>query len=110
MAVDPKADPTFSKAASLIDRYQDRFSEKVSVSATTTLNTALATTIAATDAGVTIISDGTLQYNPAGAADADSAFLPTVYTVHGGQTVLETLQLFAGAAVDVSVIIFEVTS
>jgi hypothetical protein len=69
----------------------------------------LATTIAQTDAGVTIISDGTVQYNPAGAATATSAFLPTIYTIHGGQTVLETLQLFAAAAVDVSFIIFEVT-
>ena len=101
MTVNPKADPTFSRAVSAIDRYVDRFTKKVSVSATTTLATALGITLAETDAGVTIISDGTVQYNPVGAAVATSAFLPTVYTITGGKTNLDLVQLFAAAAVDV---------
>lgn len=107
MSDHPNGQPKFSSPVRMVDGYFDRLSVKSSVEASTTLAVAIGSTLATTDVGVTIVSDGTVQYNPDGAATASSGFLPTVYTVHGGKSRLDLVQLFAAAATDVSFIVFE---
>ena len=103
------ADPKNASPFYQVDGAKDTVSKSAALVAET--STALATIIGAAlpsrVVGVTIISDGTVQYNPAGAATAASGFLPVVYTVHGGKAFLDTIRLYSAGTPTVTVIAFE---
>jgi hypothetical protein len=105
-----EADPEMAKRVKVVDGFEDHISEKVTLVATTskTLEELLTADFAQTDVGVTIVSDGTVQYNPVGAADGNNGFLPTVYTIHGGIDKLQRIELYAAAETTLSIIIFKI--
>jgi hypothetical protein len=109
LTVPTPGNPKAADPVRMIDGYKDRLSEKTTLVATTskTLDELMTGSIADADVGVTIISDGTVQYNPTAAADADSGFLPTVYSIHGGKAFLDKVELYAAGEVVVSIIVFE---
>lgn len=109
MADHPDTIPSIASLMKLVDAYYDRISLEVTTAVTTSETLAdLGITTADDDAGITIVSNGTVRYNPTGAATASSGFLPTLYTVHGGKSKLDTIQFYAAAATDISIIVFAV--
>jgi hypothetical protein len=108
-AVHRLADPKAAKKVKLVDGYADRLSKIKAVTATTTLATFLGEVIAETDAGVTIVSDGELHYNPVGAATTSNGKLPAgAWTIHGGKAKLDRVQILSAVSQNVSIFVFEV--
>jgi len=105
----PVAKPGNADPVRMIDGSKDTISKNKALVATTStaLTTILGVAVPNNVVGVTIISDGTVQYNPAGAAAATSGFLPSVYSIHGGKAFLDTVRLYAAGTPVVSVIVFE---
>lgn len=107
MARPADSNPMRAKLVKTIDSKQDRICKKAALVATT--STALATVIGSalldSDVGVTLVHDGTVQYNPAGAADGNSGFIPSPYTILGDKGFLDTVRLYAAGTPAVSVIV-----
>lgn len=113
--IHPNADPQNSRAVSSIERYKDRVSLLCTLTADTSLTieellnaASTGESILSTDAGVKVLSDGTVNYNPAGAASAANGFLPNEYEIHGGKTIVDTAELYAvGGLATLTLIVFE---
>jgi hypothetical protein len=106
----PQADAKKAKPERLVDGYADRLSLIKAVAAlSTTFATVLDTAIAETDAGVTVVSDGELHYNPIGTASVANGKLPAgAWSLHGGKEKLDRMQFFSASSQDVSFFVFEV--
>ena len=103
----PNGQPKDASMVRMVDGYFDRLSLLKSVNASKTLAEILETALLYTDVGVTIHSDGNLHYNPIGAATAGNGKIPNVYTIHGGKSKLDLVELYSAAAQDVSIFVFK---
>lgn len=101
------ANPMRAKLVKTIDSKQDSLCKKAALVATTSTAIATITGAALLDnvVGVTLIHDGTVQYNPVGAADTNSGFIPSPYTILGDKNYLDTVRLYAAGTPTVSVIV-----
>jgi len=108
----PIAKPGNAAPTRMIDSFKDRLSKKTTLVATTskTIAELLASALTTEDCGVTLVTDGTVQYNPIAAADTNSGYLPTVYTIHGGKPFLDLVELYSASETTVSIIVFEAYS
>lgn len=71
-----------------------------------TLEELLGTALPADVLAVTVnVGGATIRYNPAGAADATHAALPSVYTLCGTKAVLDVAEFYAASSLAMGVIV-----
>jgi hypothetical protein len=81
----------------------DSVSELKTVGASQTLAELLGVTIGVDVEAATVYTAGTVNYNPAGEADATNGLVPVVYTLYG-KSLIATAEFFA-SSVDMTIIL-----